>query len=180
MLHYWITKSKTKRSKNWGYLWCWWKLRNWGWSWYWRYIAKKSNSYIVNIISQELRFEKKVNFYQPFQFNHTRRKQDDETDEPSDETDTTDGGQTDTSDGGQTDTSDGWKTDTSDGGKTDTTDGGKTDDDDGGLTGASLALAITLPIAGIIIIALIVFIIWSRKGPSNVDIEKMENLTNAK
>ena len=99
-------------------------------------ILKKNinKSYLINIISQELRFEKKINFYQPLQFNHKKRKPNDETD------------------------------------------GGKNDDDDD----STLVLAITLPVVGILLIALIVFVICKRKGQSSFDTEKLENLKNIK
>ena len=52
------------------------------------------------------------------------------------------------------------------------------DNDDSGLKGTSLALAIILPIFGIIIIGLIVIIILKKcKGYKSEDIEKLESLT---
>ena len=52
------------------------------------------------------------------------------------------------------------------------------DNDDSGLKGTSLALAIILPIFGIIIIVLVVIIILKKcKGYKSEDIEKLESLT---
>ena len=40
-------------------------------------ILYTGNKYLVNIISQELRFDKKINFYQPKEFNHVGKKPND-------------------------------------------------------------------------------------------------------
>ena len=40
-------------------------------------ILYSGNKYLVNIISQELRFDKKINFYQPKEFNHVGKKPND-------------------------------------------------------------------------------------------------------
>ena len=37
-------------------------------------ILTKSNNYLMNIISQELRFDKKINFYEPKEFNHVGKE----------------------------------------------------------------------------------------------------------
>ena len=37
-------------------------------------ILYSGNKYLVNIISQELRFDKKIHFYQPKEFNHIDKK----------------------------------------------------------------------------------------------------------
>ena len=92
-------------------------------------ILHSGNKYLVNIISQELRFGKKIHFYQPIEFNHVGKK-------PI-ENDPDKG-------------------------------------DDGG--SSSLALAIALPIVGVIIIALVVIFILKRKGGDSS--EKIEQLTS--
>ena len=95
-------------------------------------ILNDKNEYIMSIISQELRFEKKIKFYEPKEFNHIGKSPNNDS----------------------------------------------KDNGDGGLSGTSLALAIILPIIGVIIIAVIVFVILrKRKGSSSDDIEKIENLT---
>jgi len=94
-------------------------------------ILNDKNEYIMSIISQELRFEKKIKFYEPKEFNHIGKSPNKDS-----------------------------------------------DNGDGGLSGTSLALAIILPIIGVIIIAVIVIVILrKRKGSSSDDIEKIENLT---
>jgi len=86
----------------------------------------------MSIISQELRFEKKIKFYEPKEFTHIGKSPNNDS----------------------------------------------KDNGDGGLSGTSLALAIILPIIGVIIIAVIVIVILrKRKGSSSDDIEKIENLT---
>ena len=114
--------------------------------------SSNSNSYLISIISQELRFEKELNFYQPLKFIHDRRKPDDGSEEDDDEDEGEGEGE---GKGGESGNKDGEKKQ-EDPKTSDTTDGE-------GLKGASLALAITLPIAGVIIIALIVIIIMKRK-----------------
>ena len=52
-------------------------------------LQKKSNSYIINIISQELRFDKKINFYEPKEFTLAGKDHEDE-DSGSSGTDGTD------------------------------------------------------------------------------------------
>ena len=124
--------------------------------------SSNSNSYLISIISQELRFEKDLNFYQPLKFNHDRKKPDDGSEEDDDEEEGEGEGES-KSDG--SDKKDGEKKQ-EDPKTSDNTDGE-------GLKGASLALAITLPIAGVIIIALIAFIILKRReGVSSGLIEK--------
>ena len=124
--------------------------------------SSNSNSYLISIISQELRFEKDLNFYQPLKFNHDRKKPDDGSEEDDDEEEGEGEGES-KSDG--SDKKDGEKKQ-EDPKTSDNTDGE-------GLKGASLALAITLPIAGVIIIALIAIIILKRReGVSSGLIEK--------
>ena len=83
----------------------------------------------MNIISQELRFEKGINFYEPLEFTHVGKN-------PID------------SDGNSDSKGD--------------------DDEKGGLKGTSLALAIALPIVGVIIIVLIVvFCLRKNAGASS-------------
>ena len=89
-------------------------------------ILNNSNKYVVNIISQELRFERKINFYQPKEFNHVGKN--------------------------------------------------PNADDDNGLSGSNLALAIVLPIVGVILIGVGVFFFCIRKGSSSSD--EIEKLTN--
>lgn len=107
-----------------------------------------SNSYLISIISQELRFEKELNYYQPLKFEHTRKKPDDGSNDDDDE------------DEGESDGNN-----NKDGEKS-TAPNGSGGADDGRLKGASLALAITLPIAGVIIIALIAYIVLKRRDGS--------------
>ena len=95
-------------------------------------ILHSGNKYLVNIISQELRFDKKINFYQPKEFNHVGKKPIDNDPDKGD------------------------------------------DGDNGG--SSSLALAIALPIVGVIIIALVVIFILKRKGGDSS--EKIEQLTS--
>ena len=91
-------------------------------------LSNKYNKYIMNIISQELRFDKKINFYEPKEFILTNDNNEDDN------------------------------------------------DDEGGLKGASLALAIILPIVGVIIIAFVVIFVLRRKNISSLDIEKDEKM----
>jgi hypothetical protein len=95
-------------------------------------ILHSGNKYLVNIISQELRFDKKINFYQPREFNHVGKKPINNDPDKGD------------------------------------------DGDNGG--SSSLALAIALPIVGVIIIALVVIFILKRKGGDSS--EKIEQLTS--
>ena len=111
-------------------------------------IKNNNDKYIINIISQELRFKKKIHFYDPIEFSHSGIiPYDDSTDSEK-----TDGGNTD---------SDNKKEE------------GKNDDDESG-SSTSLALGITLPIIGILLIALIILVIFRRKsGSSSDNIEKL-------
>ena len=86
-------------------------------------IVSENNNYIMNIISQELRFEKKINFYEPKEFKQHKGSGDDK--------------------------------------------------DDGGLKGTALALAIVIPIIGVIIIAIVVIFICKHKGSTSDEIEKL-------
>ena len=95
-------------------------------------ILYSGNKYLVNIISQELRFDKKIHFYQPKEFNHVGKKPINNDPDKGD------------------------------------------DGDNGG--SSSLALAIALPIVGVIIIALVVIFILKRKGGDSS--EKIEQLTS--
>ena len=79
---------------------------------------------MINIISHELRFDKKINFYQPYEFEHI----------------------------------------------------GKFPNGDGGLSGTSLALAIILPIVGVIIIAVVVLFICKKKESITTS-DEIEKLT---
>ena len=100
-------------------------------------ILNNNNEYIMSIISQELRFEKKIKFYEPKEFVHSAHSVIPDPDPKKSD-----------------------------------------DNDDSGLKGTSLALAIILPIFGIIIIGLIVIIILKKcKGYKSEDIEKLESLT---
>ena len=91
-------------------------------------LSNKDNKYIMNIISQEFRFDKKINFYEPKEFILTNDNNEDDN------------------------------------------------NDEGGLKGASLALAIILPIVGVIIIAAVVIFVLRRKNISSLDIEKDEKM----
>ena len=92
-------------------------------------ILHKSDSYLINIISQELRFTKNVNFYEPLKFSHVGKKIDYGND--------------------------------------------KSDEEEGSTTDTSLALAISLPIVGVIIIAILVIFICKKRGDSSSNIEKL-------
>ena len=92
-------------------------------------ILHKSNSYLVNIISQELRFTKNVNFYEPLRFNHVGKKNNYDND--------------------------------------------KSDKDENSMDDTSLALAISLPIVGVIIIAVVVIFICRKRAGSSSNIEKL-------
>lgn len=92
-------------------------------------ILHKSDSYLINIISQELRFTKNVNFYEPIKFSHVGKKIDYGND--------------------------------------------KSDEEEGSTTDTSLALAISLPIVGVIIIAIVVIFICKKRGDSSSNIEKL-------
>ena len=125
-------------------------------------ILTENNHYIVNIISQELRFEKKINFYTPKEFEHQGKEI-----PPTEDTDE--------------DIESDIRTDYSDI-KTD-----KSSDKDN----TTLALAIAIPIAAVIIIAvgLFLYLRFKRKNAINskeeieklVDTEKGDNklLTSA-
>jgi hypothetical protein len=56
-------------------------------------ILYSGNKYLVNIISQELRFDKKIHFYQPKEFNHVGKKpNDNDSDKGGEGNDGDDGG----------------------------------------------------------------------------------------
>ena len=112
-------------------------------------IKNSDDKYIINIISQELRFNKKIKFYDPIEFSSSGIiPYDDSTDSEK-----TDGGNTD---------SDSTKNDE------------KSGDDESSGSSSSLALAITLPIIGILVIAVVILIIMRRKsGSSSDNIEKL-------
>ena len=168
-----------------------------------RITEKNQNQeFIVNIISQELRFGKNINFYTPYKFEHTGKEITTDEEEPYDSSSDgqsdsghSDGGQSDgghsdgQSDSGHSDgsQSDGGHSDGghSDGGQSDggQSDGGHTDPssgdtkDSGSLEGASLALAIVVPILSIVIIALVVILILKhRRKSSPTSKEEIEKL----
>ena len=87
--------------------------------------------------------------YQPFQFNHTRRKPDDKSDEEEKP-----------SDSGDQPTSN-------------PEEKNKKDDKGGISDSTSLALAITLPIVSAIIIIAVVFIVFRHKRMQSENIEKL-------
>ncbi len=122
-------------------------------------LHKTKKNYLINIISQELRFDKQTNFYEPLQFNHTRRKPDDGSDDddeqPTDQPEPTGSPKPPSSD--------------SDG------DESKEENKGGISDSTSLALAITLPIVSAIIIIAVVFIIFRRKNNMSENIEKLTN-----
>ena len=109
-------------------------------------ILSNTNEYIATIISQELRFEKKIHFYEPKEFRHEK-----EEDRDSSETDSTPA-----------------------------TDPSKpSDGDDKNENSTNLALAVTLPIIGVLIIVIVVLIfIFRRKVVSSGDIEQKSKLNN--
>ena len=112
-------------------------------------IKNNNDKYIINIISQELRFKKKIHFYDPIEFSHSGIiPYDDSTD-----SEITDGGNTDSDDKKEE---------------------GKNDGESSG-SSTSLALGITIPIIGILLIAVIILVILRRKSGSSS--EKIEKLT---
>ena len=117
----------------------------------------KVQNYLINIISQELRFEKQINLYTPIEFKHTgkeKSKEDYEGGEPS---------------GGEGD--DSYPDD--EGGNTPQK---KEDDDSSSKT--SLAFAIVTPILGVIIIILVIMVILAHKRTSSShSAEEIEKLT---
>ena len=149
-----------------------------------RITEKNQNQeFIVNIISQELRFGKNINFYTPYKFEHTGKEITTDEEEPYD---SSSDGQSDSghSDGSQSDGghSDGGHSDggQSDGGQSD---GGHTDPssgdtkDSGSLEGTSLALEIVVSILSIVIIALVVILILKhRRKSSPTSKEEIEKL----
>jgi len=168
-----------------------------------RITEKNQNQeFIVNIISQELRFGKNINFYTPYKFEHTGKEITTDEEEPYDSSSDgqsdsghSDGGQSDgghsdgQSDSGHSDgsQSDGGHSDGghSDGGQSDggQSDGGHTDPssgdtkDSGSLEGTSLALAIVVPILSIVIIVLVVILILKhRRKSSPISKEEIEKL----
>jgi len=168
-----------------------------------RITEKNQNQeFIVNIISQELRFGKNINFYTPYKFEHTGKEITTDEEEPYDSSSDgqsdsghSDGGQSDgghsdgQSDSGHSDgsQSDGGHSDGghSDGGQSDggQSDGGHTDPssgdtkDSGSLEGTSLALAIVVPILSIVIIVLVVILILKhRRKSSPTSKEEIEKL----
>ena len=117
----------------------------------------KTENFIINIISQKLRYDRKINIYTSKVFEHTGRKNSDdehgESDIPtSDSTNTTDIPTSDSTN----------NTDIIPGSE----DGSK-EKDDGDLKGSSLALAVVVPILGVIIIILIVMVILAHKRTSS-------------
>ena len=124
-------------------------------------ILTEKNHYLVNIISQELRFEKKINFYTPKEFEHQGKEipPTEDTDDDSSEIHTDDTSES-----------------------TDPHPSPETDKPDNSTT---LVLAIAIPIAAVIIIAvgLFLYLRFKRKNAINskeeieklVDTEKGDN-----
>jgi len=144
-------------------------------------ILYDKNEYILNIISQELRFDKKINFYEPKEFVHAEKsdksdKSDDQkTDKDSDQKSDKDSDQKSDKDSDQKSDKDSDKNSDSDSGTNSNSDGESSKE--GGIKGASLALAIVAPILSVIIIGLVIFIILiKRKGASSRDIESLSPL----
>ena len=114
-------------------------------------IHHQKGEYIMNIISQELRYNKTIQFYSPFQFDYTFEKKD----EPNPD-----------------------NTDDDIPSSSDETPPGTSDGDDGSNNNTTL-LAIILPISGLIVIVIIVFIILRlRKSSSSISKEEIEKLTS--
>ena len=113
-------------------------------------IKNNNDKYIINIISQELRFKKKIHFYEPIEFSHSGIVPNDGS---------TDNENTDVNSDTENKIDD------------------EKNDDDGSST--SLALAITLPIIGILIIVVVILVILRRKRGSLSDkIEKLNEIQN--
>ena len=135
----------------------------------------KTENFIINIISQKLRYDRKINIYTSKVFEHTGRKNSDdehgESDIPtSDDTDIPTSDSTNTTDIPTSDDTNTTDIPTSD--STNNTDipgseDGSKEKDDGGLKGSSLALAVVVPILGVIIIILIVMVILAHKRTSS-------------
>ena len=135
----------------------------------------KTENFIINIISQKLRYDRKINIYTSKVFEHTGRKNSDDEHGESDipVTDVTDIPTSDSTNTTDIPTSD--DTNTTDIPTSDSTNNtdipgsedGSKEKDDGGLKGSSLALAVVVPILGVIIIILIVMVILAHKRTSS-------------
>ena len=123
-------------------------------------IISNNDQYLINIISQELRFEKKVNFYEPLEFSHNGiiPYDDSESDSDSDSDVKTDDSNTNNSDN------------ISDNNKEKQEEEGSSSDS------TTLALAITIPIIGLLVIAVVVLFILRRKGNTSDSIEKLTGI----
>jgi len=106
----------------------------------------KTENFIINIISQKLRYDKKINIYTSKVFEHTGRKNSDDEHGEGDIPTSDSTNNTDIIPGSE--------------------DGSK-EKDDGDLKGSSLALAVVVPILGVIIIILIVMVILAHKRTSS-------------
>ena len=108
----------------------------------------KEQEFIVNIVSQELRFGKKINFYTPYKFGHTGKEKSQDDEDPY-------------NDFPPPSTPDGEKSD------------GKPEED----SSTSLVLAIVLPIVGVIIIVGVALLVINyKRRSSSVTKEEIEKL----
>ena len=115
-------------------------------------LAKEQN-FIINIIGQELRFEKQINLYTPKEFKHTgKEKSEDDQEEGGKPSGGDQEGGDDSGDSGEK---------------------GK----DSGSNSTSLAFVIVTPILGVIIIILVVMVILAHKRASSSRSEEIERLT---
>ena len=125
-------------------------------------IISNNDQYLINIISQELRFEKKVNFYEPLEFSHNGIIPYDDSESDSDSDVKTDDGNTNNSDSISDNISDNNKE--------------KQEEEGSSSDSTTLALAITIPIIGLLVIAVVVLFILRRKGNTSDSIEKLTGI----
>jgi hypothetical protein len=111
-------------------------------------ILSNTNEYIVTIISQELRFEKKINFYEPKEFKH-------EKEEDRDSSETSDSSETPETDPSKP----------------------SGDGNENNNTNLALAVTLPI-IGVLIIVIVVLIIIFKRKGVGSNEIEQMNKLND--
>ena len=111
-------------------------------------ILSNTNEYIVTIISQELRFKKKINFYEPKEFRH-------EKEEDRDSSETSDSSETPETDPSKP----------------------SGDGNENNNTNLALAVTLPI-IGVLIIVIVVLIIIFKRKGVGSNEIEQMSKLND--
>ena len=138
-------------------------------------ILHSSNKYVVNIISHELRFDKKINFYQPLGFNYGENQPIDPEPIPEPNSDYEQDPLTDHEPEPNPDSEHNPETNSDPESESNPSgNNGDINGDNKHSSDTNLALAISLPIVGVIIVAVVVIFIFKRKRPhSSEEIEKL-------